>query len=1084
MQIFTTYIRSLAKTTIVEKTEHTDRGYLNTLLTEVAKLGGFNAQAINEQARQGKNKDGFGAPDFTVNHTEKHTVIGYIENKQIDENLSKILKSKQIEKYKKLSENLILTDYLEWIWIYKDSEPVRVRLCNSEDLYDKKFCLSDEKANEVYNLIAKFYSKEPDKIASAKILAEKLARPTVELKKYITKELEMQLKNKETQDELYAVYEIFRDGLFEELDTKDFADGFAQMLTYSIFLAKLNTNETLSIRNAKDHIPQAFSLIKTLSKFLDLLSQDKHKEVKWAVENILSVINNIDAFEVAKNLSSSNTDSEKDAYIYFYEYFLKEYDAESRVDRGVYYTPPAVVKFIVNGVSHILEEDFNLAGGLANDKVKLLDFACGTGTFLFESYKKVLEGNQKNSTEQDDLIEHLLTNFYGFEIMISSYIISHLKLSQFLKEQGYDIATKQDKRIGVYLTNTLENKKDIQTNLFAKAVAEEGREANKIKDNKEIIAIIGNPPYNVSSQNVLHDTNELLKFHNNYKPKDEKKLNIDDDYIKFMAFAHKKINDAGKGVIGVIVNNSFLKGLTHRKMRNELMKDFDKIYIIDLHGNARIGETAEDGSIDQNVFDIMQGVCIILLVKNKEIKNKGIFHIDLYGKRKDKFKRLYELKRKELTQLKIDDFNKAFRSTKWGKDRFIDDLSFFSPMREATAMLEYGKFWGLTDIFEEYVSGIETVRDNITIHYSKESLKSVLNDFQNLTQEQIKTKYKTDDARDWKISKAKDDVVNNINIQECYRNIAYKPFDLRYTFYTGKQSGFMANPRMNTMQHMLKGDNVGLVCMRGFTGTNDFNQIFITDCISDKNFYGFQSYLIPLYLHKTAKTEGLFLESEEKKPNFKPDFLKMIEERFGRLTSNPTQPPLKGKDLGISSNIPPLVREEATRSQVGFVTPEQILAFTYAQMHSPAYRVKYLELLKIDFPRINFDVSIDEFKRLARIGQELIDAHLMIAIPNLQIGSCISMIGFEKIICQKPTYNPVEQRIYLAKEIGKEVYFEGVSDEIWNFKIGGYQVLDKYLKERAERILTKEEIKNVSNIIKVLGFTVSTNCKIDLGIGN
>jgi hypothetical protein len=234
------------------------------------------------------------------------------------------------------------------------------------------------------------------------------------------------------------------------------------------------------------------------------------------------------------------------------------------------------------------------------------------------------------------------------------------------------------------------------------------------------------------------------------------------------------------------------------------------------------------------------------------------------------------------------------------------------------------------------------------------------------------------------------------------------------------------------MQHMLNGDNVGLVFMRGFTGTNNFNQILITDKLIDVNFYGFQSYLIPLYLHKTAKTEGLFLESEEIKPNFKPEFTKMIAQNFG----NPT--------------------------------PEEILAFIYAQTHSPAYRTKYLELLKIDFPRINFDVSIDEFKRLAKIGQELIDAHLMKKIPNLKIGSCISTIGFEKITCQKPTYNETEARIY----IGKEVYFDGVTPEIWNFKIGGYQVLDKYLKERVERILTSEEIKNVSNIIKVLGFTI------------
>jgi predicted helicase len=1034
VNIFSKYIKSLAETTIQEKTEHTDRGHLKTLLTDLASIGKFNAQAINEQSRQGKNKDGFGAPDFTVNHTEKHTVIGYIENKQIDENLDKILKSKQIEKYKKLSENLILTDYLDWIWIYKDSEPVKIRLCNSEDLYDKKFKLNEERVNEVYNLIANFYGKEPDKIASAKVLAEKLARPSIELKRYIAEQIELQIKNKETQDELYAVYEIFKEGLFEELETKDFADGFAQMLTYSIFLAKLNSNQNLSLQNAKDHIPQAFSLIKTLGKFLDLLSEDKHKEIKWAVENILSVINNIDAFAIGESLSAKHGDEEKDPYIYFYEDFLKEYDIESRVNRGVYYTPPAVVQFIVNQVSNILEEDFNLAGGLANDKVKLLDFACGTGTFLFESYKNVLKDMQKDSFEQNELIENLLKNFFGFEIMISSYIISHLKLSQFLKEQGFDISTKANKRIGVYLTNTLENKKDIQTNLFAKAVAEEGREANKIKNNKEIIAIIGNPPYNVSSQNVLHDTNELLKFHDNYKPKDEKKLNIDDDYIKFIAFAHKKINDATRGVIGVIVNNSFLKGLTHRKMRNELMKDFDKIYIIDLHGNARIGEVAEDGSSDQNVFDIMQGVCIILLVKNKEIKNKGVFHIDLYGKRKAKFKCLYELDRKQLTKLEVKEFNKAFRSTKWGKERFIDDLSFFSPMREATAMLEYGKFWGLTDVFEEFGSGVKTDRDELVIDFEESKLTQKMQTaFSGSYEKDFATKYNIANSSSYKFA-------DKLKIQgfdkTAITKVQYRPFDERFIYY---KQGFTSRPAFEIMQHMLTEDNVGLVFARNHYGQQDYDFALISSNIIDIHLIGGSVYFTPLYLHKTAKTEGLFLEAEDKKPNFKPEFLKMIAEKF----DNPT--------------------------------PEEVLAFIYAQMHSPAYRTKYLELLKIDFPRINFDVSIDEFKRLAAIGQELIDAHLMKKVPNLKIGSCISTIGFEKITCQKPTYNETEKRIY----IGKEVYFDGVTPEIWNFKIGGYQVLDKYLKERAERILTSEEIKNVSNIIKVLGFTVEKGKEID-----
>jgi predicted helicase len=647
-EFFTNYLQSQASLDVINQNEHTGRTPLENLLNQLKP-------EYIEITHEGKrNVDGLGAPDFTVNQSQKATVVGYIENKKIDENLNKILKSKQIEKYQKLSENLILTDYLEWIWLYKDNDPVRVRLCESDELTNKKLKLNPKKANELYNLIQNFYSIEAAKITTAKELAQKLARPSVEIKKYLIQEIDFQAKteNQDQRDELYGVYEIFRDGLFEDLSSRDFADGFAQMLTYSVFLAKLNTNETLTLSNVKNSIPEAFSLIKTLDKFLDLLSENRHRQIKWAVENILSVINNIDSLAIGESLGSKFGDEEKDPYIYFYEDFLREYDSEVRMDRGVYYTPPAVVQFIVNRVSQLLEEDFELVGGIKNSQVKILDFACGTGTFLFESYKQVLSGTQVGSFEQNKLIGHLLNNFYGFEIMISSYIISHLKLSQFLKEKGYDLATKNNQRIGVYLTNTLDSKQDFPINYTAKAVAEEGKKAKQIKEDNQIIAIIGNPPYNSSSQNTLHDgkgenkseKDTLKAFHQNYKPADEKNINsLSDDYIKFIAFAHQKINRSGKGIVGMIVNNSFLKGLTHRKMRNELLKDFDKIYVVDLHGNARIGETSPDGTADQNVFDIMQGVCIIILVKNPNITDKGVYQIDLYGKRKQKLKALSEL---------------------------------------------------------------------------------------------------------------------------------------------------------------------------------------------------------------------------------------------------------------------------------------------------------------------------------------------------------------------------------------------------------------------------------------------------------
>ena len=907
-------------------------------------------------------------------------------------------------------------------------------------------------------------------------MAQKLARPTIELKNYLTHQIEQQTNNLQEKDQLFALYQVFQTSLFtENLSAKEFADGFAQMITYSIFLAKLNSCEVFSLQNIKNHIPQAFSLIKTLSGFFDLLNNQQYEKINWAVENILSVINNLNLAEVVLDMQS-HASAEKDPYIYFYEDFLKEYDMQSKVNRGVYYTPPAVVKFIIEAVSQILQDDFNLPGGLANQQVKVLDFACGTGGFLFEAYTKVLAGSLANSLQQNELINHLLNNFYGFEIMIASYIISHLKLSQFLKEQGYNIASKNNKRIGVYLTNTLENNENIQTNFFAKELAEEAKKAKEIKEDKQIIAIIGNPPYNVSSQNSLKINQDLKDFHNNYKPKDEQKINIDDDYIKFIAFAHQKIVSAGSGIVGVIVNNSFLKGLTHRKMRNELLKDFEKIYIIDLHGNARIKETSPTGGIDQNVFDIMQGVCILLLIKNSSMPQKGVYLLDLWGKRTEKLKILPQINLAQLSKLDIASFNQAFRSTKWGANRFIDDLSFFSANKQEVAMLEYGDFWGITDIFNEYNSGISTSRDSITINFKQENLKIILNDFLTLNKEKIAEKYQTEDARDWKILRSKQDIEKNITNQSCYQKIHYRPFDIRETFYTGTQNGFICNPRFSIMKHILMNNNFGL-CFSRLLNSDYFAHCFVTDKISESALLSLKTsegmYFAPLYVYKSEK--------------------QLIAEQIATLKKNKTTSKLDAKQQIGKLNLQLATASEQPQQVVNFQpqfsqmlaekfnnpSPKQVLAFIYASMHSSHYRSKFLELLKIDFPRINFAVSLPYFEALAKLGEQLLNYHLLHAIPPNKAGECFCDKGFDNVLVKKPQngkwYNQQEQKLYL----NQDCYFKEVIYEVYEFKIGGYLVLDKYIKSRVERVLDVAEIKQISNIIKVITATLEIIRQID-----
>ena len=984
MKIFNEYINEVAK--VKDELEHSGRTFLQNLLTEFT-----NAHKINIIHESKRDKKGRGAPDFKFLFND--TEIGYLENKKICEDLDDVLKSDQIRKYKTLTDNLILTDYIRWIWIYKDTIK-EVRLCEKSELSNKTIKLSEQNCNDLTDLINDFLSQKPQEIVKARDLAEKLSKPTRTIKEEINDIVTDSESDKTSR--IIGTYKVFKAEISENITPEDFADAFAQTLTYSLFLTKitLTSSEKLTLLNIANLTPKSFALIKDILAFINEI--EDYPQLKPYIERIFHIINYTNAFEVVSDLQNSKDEFE-DAYIHFYENFLTAYDKEKRKELGVWYTPKPVVRSIINNIHDILKEDFNLADGLADESVKLLDFACGTGTFLFEVYDKILSEISKTSLKRAGLIKnHILKNIFGFELLIPAYCVSHLKLSQHLKDEGY--ALERDDRIRVYFTNTLENRHpDKQASLyenFFPAIAKEGKEAQEIKDDKSILVITGNPPYNAKSKNVLEG--ELLKFHEGYKCDDEtNSKSIQDDYVKFIAFAHRKIKLAGRGVFGLIVNNSFLSGLTHRKMRNELMKDFDRIYITNLHGGGEI-----NGIKDENVFAIKQNVCIAIFVKNDKIKDKGVFQTDLIGKRLEKFKTLPELDRKSFEKLEIDEFNKAFKSTNWGKNRFVDNLSFFYPMKEAKAMLEYGKFVGLTDVFEVYGSGVESGKDDKFIHFKDDFQKSISG-----------------------------------HDKEKVQKITYRPFDTRYCYY---DHNLLSRSAIARMQHMLKGDNICLSFVRQ-VAEDEYNHNIISDNIVDRRLMlsaQGAGYLAPLYLHKND------LEGERREANFKPAFAKIVAEKF----DNPT--------------------------------PEEVLSYIYAVLHSPNYRMKYLEFLKIDFPRIPFDCDKTSFKRLANIGQELIDAHLMRKIPKSKIGEP-EFDGVQNFVMEKVVYNEEKKRLYF----NKTCYFADVSPAVWEFKIGGYQVLKQYLeggKSTSRKGMDiSSDLTTIQNIINVLDFTIEKMVEID-----
>jgi N-6 DNA Methylase/Type ISP C-terminal specificity domain len=744
---FKSYIKAIRETPLAGKTEHTDRDALKALLVAFATQLDRGIKVIAEPPR---NKEGYGAPDYRL--VIRGATLGYVENKKIDENLNKVIRSEQITKYNELSQNIIVTDYLEWIWLNDMKVVQRARLCDAADIEAAKYELVHGNLRKVSELIEHFLRVVPQRIGTPQEFAKALAKPTQNLKEYVLEDLNQQDKAQESANTLFKVYEDSLKFLSPEMTLSEFADSVAQTLSYSVFIAKLSApaDKVLDLYNVKKYIPQSFHLIRALAGFLDELDDPaRYSELRWVLDEILGRINNLDSFALGESLTykrkakPGDDNAQRDPYIYFYEPFLNEYDKGQKVDRGVFYTPPKVVKFIVSSINEILKEKFAIADGLADKyQVTLLDFACGTGTFLLEVFRQVLDGLPENSPKRPGRIkDHILEHLYGFEYIVAPYTIAHLKLSQFLKENGYSL--QHSDRLKIYLTNTL-GKLTKQDHFFINAIHEEGEKAQKIKA-EPVLVITGNPPYNNKSKNPSYtEHKEQIKSGKNkgktrkvrtlthigkllqvYKPSDEKKLNLDDDYIKFIRFAHQKMEPVERGVIGIITNNSFLHGITHRRMPNKLMEDFSEIYILNLHGNSLIGETAPNGGEDKNVFPIRVGVAISIFVRDK--KNNApcrVYYRDLWGKQAEKFDFLdsHTLKDAGFQPIDVAGFDKRFRATRWGKERFKDNLSFFVPPLDAEKLAAYGEWYGLNDIFALFNTGIQTDRDELVIDYQKQEL--------------------------------------------------------------------------------------------------------------------------------------------------------------------------------------------------------------------------------------------------------------------------------------------------------------------------------------------------------------------------
>ena len=1012
--------------------ENSYRPMLQQLLTDML----HDFIVTNEPARIS-----CGAPDYII--SRGNMPVFYIEAKDVNDNDldGNNQHREQFERYKQSLDHIIFTDYLDF-HLYENGEWIRnVRLA---EIQGNNIRLLQQNVEDFNALVAHIADTHPAPITSATRLAQQMAAKARILAATINRAFKLAENNEEEAEnnqQLQSQLEAFRHVLIHDLSSKDFADIYAQTIAYGMFAARLHddTPDTFSRQEAANLIPKSNPFLRQI--FQSIAGFDLDERIAWVVDDLVNIFLATDIKKVMRTYSHNNL--HHDPMIHFYEDFLSAYNPKLRKSKGVWYTPQPVVQFIVQAVDEILQQDFNLTNGLADSsmiehevknpayepskpsrgnknpktitrsmhRVQILDPATGTGTFLAETINRIYDRfHDMQGMWQGYVTDHLIPRLHGFELLMASYAVAHLKLDMLLSETGFSQSNNQ-KRLKIYLTNSLEECHPDTGTLWAAWLSNEASEANHIKRDCPVMVMIGNPPYNGDSKNKGEWIMRLMESYKK-EPGGEVQLNeknpkwINDDYVKFIRLAQDYVERNGDGVIGYINPHGFLDNPTFRGMRWNLLKTFDKIYTINLHGNSKKKELCPDGSIDENVFDIMQGVSINLFVKTgKKAKNKlgRIFYYDLYGKREDKYTFLS---------------NTKFSEVEYQELKPVEPMYFFVP-KEFSLQEKYNSFISINKILILNSTGVLTANDRLNVSFSEQEQRTKIDEINTLSEDSWRMKYKRPkDTRDWTYIGAKEDTRSNGTMIKY----AYRPFDLRYTYYTGNSKGLYTNPRKAVMNHFINRDNISLdVCKN--SATNSWELAFISDKVVDDSFVSNRTkergYVFPLYLYKEE------FGTEQKIPNINAEEWQKFNNAVGRDT-----------------------------------TPEELLDYIYAVLYSPMYRERYKEFLKVDFPRIPLPHSAEEFEYFAELGQQLIDLHLMKNANNWALETKFPESGSQKV----EQASRKEDKIF----INDTQYFSNVSDIAWNFYIGGYQPAQKWLKDRKGCILSYDDLMHYRQIIHAL----------------
>ncbi len=926
--------------------------------------------------------------------------------------------------------------------------------------------------------------------------SKELAKHLAELAKAIYEKAVEALKVETETGPLTKLFRAFQQALMQDLLPDNFADMYAQTITYGLFSAAVSSWSSDQNCNGRSEVttdkmvqlvPNTNPFLrKMLSSFLSAGGEGGSLNFdELGINDVVDLLNDekTDIRSVIREFGATGRD--EDPVIHFYEDFLKVYNSKLRFDRGVFYTPKPVVSYIVRSVHELLQTELGLNDGLADTAtwgdmvnrlnsrklkmprgvksddpfVLILDPATGTATFLVEvidiihkTLRSKWKTEGKTEEEQakawnDYVPQHLLPRVYGYELMMAPYAIAHMKFGLKLAETGYDFGSTERARI--FLTNALEPSRDLSQMTFAhwfQALAEESRQVNHVKNSKCFSVLLGNPPY--SNFGGLNRNDWIDALIADYKKDlNERKLNLDDDFIKFMRFSQTSIERTGIGLVAIITANPYLDGITHRRMRESLLESFGTIYIIDLHGNSNKIERSPNGAPDVNVFDIRQGVSIFVGLMN-HVQSKKLHHSDVYGTRDYKYRHLRD------TTLS----GSVFESMLPTKPRFL-----FVP-KSFNASEEYDSWISLKDVFISSFSGVQTKRDKLTISFRKEEIQSVGEDFLAGDEEMIKEKYHLrEDGRDWKLRLAIKDIQRNgLKIEM----IAYRVFDMRFTIYTGKTKGFLAYPRTE-MSNMLK-DNVGFVFKRQAKEDHtDYTYFFVVGNIISEGLFAIdpkgREYIAPLWI--SSDGESLLFKGDG--TNFCPRFVAQVEQSVDAVyAADQVQ-----RTLGQKRK---------------FFNEVSLLSFIYAVCHSPSYRSTFKEALKLDYPRIPLPANFRVFETLAAIGQDLIALHLhgqhvkhkkfvMRRASKVIVDSKnITFIGRDRVVASG---YPKYERDCI--KINASSGFEGVAAEVWDMHVGGYRVCHKWLKDRNGMELTSDDVQDYLLIVCVLSRTVELSSEIE-----